>query len=142
MEVIEIKEDINVFYVTANPFPEDVPMAYERLKNRIGDPGERKFFGISHPNKQGVIIYLAAAEELEPGEAQRLGCNTFVIQKGNYISIMVKDHMNDSQSIGRSFQQLLSYPDIDPKGYCLEWYKNFTDPDVICMVGIISNSPA
>lgn len=136
MEIIEIKEDIKVFYLTANPFPDDVPATYERLKSRIIDPRDRRFFGISHPNKDGVIIYKASAEEFEPGESERYGCETFTIRKGTYRSIFIKDHISDSQSIGRSFQQLLSQTDIDPQGYCLEWYKNYIDPDVVCMVGI------
>jgi len=139
MEVIEIAQDIKVFYITANPFPDDVPTAYARLKDRIEDHQDRKYFGISYPNEEGVIIYMAAAEELEHGEAERFGCNTFTIKKGLYLSLSIKNHMKDSQSIGRSFQQLLSNSDIDPKGYCLEWYLNYTDPDVVCMVKLNPN---
>jgi hypothetical protein len=43
--------------------------------------------------------------------------------------------MKDSASIGNAFKQLLGNPDIDhANGYCLEIYKNYTDPDVNCLV--------
>ena len=34
-------------------------------------------------------------------------------------------------------QMLISQPDIDPNGYCLEWYLN--DMDVRCMVRLDDN---
>ncbi|MEW5844397.1 MAG: hypothetical protein AB1775_14150 [Bacteroidota bacterium] len=40
----------------------------------------RNFFGISSPNREGDIIYKAAVEELFAGEAEKLGCETFIIK--------------------------------------------------------------
>lgn len=138
MEKARVEEDISVFYLTAKSFPDGVMEAYEKLRLLIPDLRDRKFFGISSPNEKGEIIYKAAAEELEPGEAARLGCETFVIKKGAYISITIRNHFNDPSSIGNAFQKLISQPDIDPKGYCLEWYLNYTDNDVKCMVPLIA----
>jgi predicted transcriptional regulator YdeE len=135
MEKTTIETDIPVFYVTAKPFPDDVPDAYQRLHSKISNTSERRFFGISHPNEKGVIIYKAAAEELGLGEGAKYGCETFTIKKGEYVSIYIKDHMKDSTSIGDAFKKLLANPDIDhDNGYCLEIYKNYTDPDVNCLV--------
>lgn len=136
INTVTIEHDIKVFYVTAEPFPDDVPGAYDRLHTLITDNRDRVYFGISHPNEKGIIIYKAAAEELEDGEAEKYGCETFTIKKGNYIFIDIKNHMEDGTSIGNAFQKLLKNPDIDPQGYCLEWYLNYTDPDVRCMVGL------
>ncbi len=139
MEIINIDQDIKVFYVTAEVFPDSVPQTYEILNARIANAKpERKFFGISCPNAKGVIEYKAAAEELEAGEAEQYGCETFVIKKGPYACITIKNHFEDAASIGNAFQQLLAHPDLDPRGYCLEWYLNYTDPDVKCMVGLKS----
>ncbi len=136
METITIEHDIKVFFVQATTFPEGVIGAYDKLHSLITDKSERKYFGISHPNEKGVIIYKAAAEELEEGEAKKYGCDTFTIKKGNYIFIDIKNHMEDGANIGNAFHKLLKNPDIDPQGYCLEWYLNYTDPDVRCMVGL------
>jgi predicted transcriptional regulator YdeE len=135
MKTIAIDRDIKVFYVTANSFPKSIPETYETLKSRITNMNDdRKFFGISYPNEKGTIVYKAAAEELEAGETEKYGCEPFIIKKGKYICIEIKNHFQDASSIGNAFQKLLAHPDIDPQGYCLEWYLNYTDADVKCMV--------
>jgi predicted transcriptional regulator YdeE len=136
MEKVNIDKDIKVFYITATSFPEGVMDAYEKLHSIVKDADNRKYFGISQPNPQGTIVYKAATEELENGEAEKLGCETFVIQKGEYISITIKDHFNHPTSIGDAFRELIARPDIDPQGYCLEYYTNYKDKDVKCMVGL------
>lgn len=136
METTTIDKDITVFYITANPFPDDVPAAYGRLHTLITDDRERRYFGISHPNEKGIITYKAAAEELEDGEAEKYGCETFTIKKGKFIYTDIKNHSEDGTNIGNAFHKLLKNPNIDPQGYCLEYYLNYTDPDVRCMVGL------
>jgi len=138
MESIFLKQDIKVFYVTATSFPNGVMEAHKKLHSLIGSPVGRKFFGISHPETPSKIIYKAAVEESYPGEGEKLGCETFVIKKGQYISIYIKDFMKDIPKIGQSFQELLADERIDPKGCCVEEYIN--DKDVRCMVRLKDNS--
>ncbi len=82
--------------------------------------------------ENGVIVYKAAAEEINKGEGEKLNCGTLVLKKGKYSCLTINDYMKDIQSIGRSFKELLSYPGLDPNGYCVEWY--LTDKDVKCMI--------
>ncbi|MGZ3749781.1 MAG: transcriptional regulator [Mucilaginibacter sp.] len=131
METITLKNDIKVFYVTAKSFPEGIPEALEKLHALIPEPGDRSFFGLSRP-EQGPIVYRAAAEEIEPGEAEALKCRTIIIKKGNYISLTIHDYMNNLMQIGCSFRDLLAHPGLDPDGYCVEWYLN--DKEMKCMV--------
>jgi predicted transcriptional regulator YdeE len=139
MEIVTIEKDVPVLYVTAESFPNKIMDAYQELHSLIKDSNnDRMYFGISQPNEKGNIIYKAAAEELEPGEAEKYGCKSFTIKKGKYICIDIKNHMSDAASIGNAFQQLIAQPGIDPQGYCLEWYRNYTDPDVRCMVGLVN----
>ena len=131
METIILKNEIKVFYVTADSFPDGIMASWEKLHSLIPSPSERKFFGISRP-ENGAIKYMAAAEELSADEAEKLGCKPFVITEGRYISITIKDYIKDLPNIGKTFEILLSNPDIDPDGYCIEWY--IENKDVICMV--------
>ncbi len=131
METTTLDNDIRVFYVTAESFPDGITDAHHRLHELIPLSKNRKYFGISRP-ENGVIVYRAAAEELEKGEGEKLKCKTLILKKGKYISLTVSDFEKDIPSIGISFQKLLSQPDIDPEGYCVEWYSN--DRDVKCMV--------
>ena len=122
METIILDNDIKVFYITATSFPDGIMDAHKKLHALVPFSTDRKYFGISRPEKDGVIVYKAAAEEINQGEAEKLNCDTLVLEKGKYICLTINNYMKDIQSIDRSFKTLLSYPDLDPKGYCVEWY--------------------
>ncbi len=131
METINLEQDIRVLYVTAASFPERIYGAHQQLHKMVPFSEERRYFGISRP-ENGTIIYRAAAEELEEGEAERLHGDILILKKGNYACITVHDYMSDIQAIGRTFETMLVRPDLDPDGYCVEWY--YTRRDVRCMV--------
>ncbi len=131
METLILEKDIRVFYITATSFPEGIIDATQRLHALIPFSKNRKYFGISRP-ENGVIVYRSAAEELHKGEAETLACDTLTLKKGKYIGLTIKNYAKDMLSIDRAFKQLLAYPHLDPKGYCVEWYINETD--VTCMI--------
>ena len=136
MEKYFLEKDITVFYVQADSFPDGIKPAFDKLHSLVRTTSDRKFFGISFPEKPGKIIYRAAVEEIYPGEGKALGCESFIISKGDYISIYIQDFMKDIPSIGKAFEQLLKSPDIDPNGYCLEIYEGMAN--VRCMVPLKS----
>jgi len=131
METITIQQDIPVFYVPATSFPEGIMAAHQQLHALVPFSTGRRYFGISRP-EDGKIRYKAAAEELEPGEAEKFHCKKLVLKKGRYISETVLDYAKDDQLIAKTFQQLLEQPGLDPQGYCVEWY--ISGKDVRCMV--------
>ncbi len=134
MKNYNLEKDIHVICITATSFPDGVMDAYKKLQSLITDSKERRYFGISHPNKDGVIIYKACAEVKNEGEAEKLGLESFTIKAGDFASMYIEDHMKDPESIGNAFKELLKNPDLDPQGHCLEMYKDFDDKDVQCMV--------
>jgi hypothetical protein len=131
METITLPNDIKVFYVKAKSYPDGIQESHEKLHSLIKDQKERRYFGLSRP-EDGAIRYKAAAEELTPGEAEKLNCETLIIKKGKYTSIEINDYMKDLSGIGRAFDKLLQHPQLDLQGYCVEWYVN--NQKVICMV--------
>ncbi|MEJ7587400.1 MAG: hypothetical protein WKI04_07550 [Ferruginibacter sp.] len=131
MEITILENAVTVFYITAKSFPEGIPHAHKSLHALVPFLKERKYFGISRP-ENGVIIYRAAAEEIQPGEAGKLNCESLVLEKGKYISLTINDYNQDLQNIERSFKKLLEYPGLDPAGYCVEWYLD--DKEVKCMI--------
>lgn len=137
MEQYVINNDIRVMYLTAQKFPDDVPNTYTNLERKIADKTPRRYFGFSHPNKEGVIEYKACVEILVESEPHDYGLETFIIKSGKYASIFIQNHYDDGANIPNAFGKLLKHPKLDPKGYCLEMYKNFTDPDVLCLVPIL-----
>lgn len=135
MEIFTLGNDVKVFCETAKSFPEGIVKAHKELHSIVPFAEERRYYGISRPNAKGVIIYKAATEEIYQGEAEELGCETFNIKSGRYISLLISDYMNDIQNIAKAFQILKTHPGIDPEGYCIELYLN--EKDVRCMIKLI-----
>ena len=131
MEILTIDNDIKVLYIQATSFPDGILAAHQKLHTVIPYSTERKYLGISRP-ENGAIIYKAGAEELNPDEAEQFKLDILILKKGNYAYIDIHNYMNDLQGIGQAFNQLTELPNIDPQGYCVEWYIN--DKDVKCMV--------
>jgi len=137
MESFFLEQDVKVFYVKAISFPDGILEAHQKLHSLIKSPAGRRFFGISYPEGPGKIIYKAAVRESYPGEGKLLDCETFVIKKGKYISIYIKDFMSDIPAIGKAFQEFLVDKRIDSNGCCVEEYIN--DKDVRCMIRLKDN---
>ena len=132
MEKYELVNDIIVMYVPAASFPDGIQSAFDNLHSRLPSIDDRILFGISWPDKNGKIIYKAAAEEKYDDEGKKYELENFTITKGTYISELLKDYKKDVSQIADIFRQLLRHPGLGTNGYCLEWYKG-TD-DVLCLV--------
>ena len=131
MKKYELVKDIEVMYVPAQSFPEGILAAFEKLETKLVSTGDRTFFGLSSPNKNGNIMYKAATDEKYSGEGKKYELDNFTIRKGTYLSELIKDYKKDLQQIGVVFQQLPDHPELDTNSYCLEWYKG---DDVLCLV--------
>ena len=131
MENFTLDKDIKVYCVTAKSFPDGVLEAHQKLHALVPYSQERKYFGISRP-ENGKIMYKSAADELVKGDLSKHDLEEFIIPKGRYRYHIVKNFMQNIPAIGETFQQLISQPDIDPNGHCIEWY--LSDKDVKCMV--------
>ncbi|MES2679034.1 MAG: transcriptional regulator [Bacteroidota bacterium] len=136
METLIFDQDLKVLYVTARSFPDGIMAAHEQLHKLVPPGALRKYFGLSRPepdsNPPGTIVYKAAAEELTPGEAEKYNCGTLLLRKGKYACLNVKDYQANLPAIDKTFKILLALPNLDTRGYCVEWYLN--DRDVKCMV--------
>ncbi|MDO6435702.1 hypothetical protein Q4E93_34125 [Flavitalea sp. BT771] len=133
MEILELEKDIKVFYITARSFPEGIKEATDKLHSLFSFSEKRNIFGLSRPENGREIVYRAAAEELEVGEAERLNCETLIIKKGMYYSLTIHDFRKDIMAIDRAFKELLKQANLDPEGFCVEWYGT-TDESVKCMI--------
>lgn len=133
MEISTLDHDIKVLYVTAAAFPEGVPDAHARLHKLVPFSEDRNYFGLSRPENNGPIVYRAAAEEKSLGEAEKYHCETLILKKGKYICLTVTDFRKDPRSMDRAFRELLAVQNLDPEGYCVEWYANDKE-EVKCMI--------
>ena len=60
-------------------------------------------------------------------EPEKLNCETDLIKKGTYYGTVMTDFMKNIPEISNIFKQLLTHPELDPEGYCLEIYLNNSD---------------
>ncbi|WP_345949935.1 transcriptional regulator [Mucilaginibacter sp. PAMB04274] len=130
MENYHQPQDLHIMYVTADSFPEGIEAAFKKLERLVGGSSNREFFGLSKPDR-GTIVYRAGVLRLNPEEATPYGLETYIMEKGNYITLTVYNFMDNIQAIGSAFQQLLHTHQLDPVAWCIERY---TGNDVICMV--------
>ena len=93
MESIILNEDIKVICVRAKSFPHGIVEAFKTLENLDPTICERPFYGISSEDNDGNIIYKAAVAEAYEGEGAKFNCEIFVIRKGKYLVITLKDYM-------------------------------------------------
>ncbi|HNF13084.1 MAG TPA: hypothetical protein PK453_05400 [Leptospiraceae bacterium] len=133
MNTFQIEKDIPVVYETADSFPNGIQAAFDSLHKKLGDKKQRKIFGMSRPEGKKGIVYRACAEELFPGEAEKLALPKLVIQAGNWYCTEIKDVMKDPSQIEEAFREYIYKPDIDPDGYCVELYSE-DNRDVKCLV--------
>lgn len=130
MEDYLFENDIVLVCKKASKFPDGVQEAFETLHASIPFSTERKFMSISWMNEFGEIIYLAGAELLDDESFPEL--EKFTFKKGKYLGTILEDFMKDIPKMGRLFQELCRDPELDPEGYCVEWY--FNEKDVKCFV--------
>lgn len=132
MEKVVVKENINILCLPAQKFPDTIAETHHQLREMIPHKEGRRFFGLSRPNANGVVGYAAAAEQLETSEADILGLQEYTVPEGTYYCITLSNLSKDTAAISQAFDEILKQPDIDPNGFCLEWYPNETD--IHCMV--------
>jgi len=135
METFHFDNNIRVFCIAAESFPNGVLAAHQKLHKMLPTSESRNFFGISYGGKDG-IVYKAAVEESFPEEAEKYGCEKFIIPQGDYIGETLIDWCKDETMVGKTFRKLLSDPRLDKNGFCLEIYLNETD--MRCLVKIES----
>ena len=133
MNTITIENDMTFIYVEATSFPDGVMESWNELHRIIPFNSERVYVGLSRPEGNKGIVYKACALILNTDETT-FGLQQIALLKGDYFSEEYPDYMKDLQKIGTIFHSMLSSPEIDPEGYCVEWYLG--KEDLRCMVKI------
>jgi predicted transcriptional regulator YdeE len=135
METIDLKDDIIVFYMTAENFPEGIQQTFDTLTETVPDAQERTYFGISNGAPNGKIVYKAAIQA-HSEEKVPAGCSVQTIHKGRYRAITITDWRNHMNSFSEAFMTLLKDPDMDTTHPCVEWYHE--NESVRCMIRLRS----
>jgi hypothetical protein len=131
MQTYHLPADRAVFGRPVTTFPEGIGEAFEALVKKIPGGFNRSFYGISYM-ASGHMVYIAAAEEREPGEAEKYDCERYTIEKGDYLAIPVMDWRSKTDSIKDVFHELMQDSRVNASKPAVEWYKN--DDEMWCMI--------
>jgi len=134
METYYIQHDIRVFGRQVVTFPLGVKEAFDELVHVVPEGLNRSYYGLSHLDAGGNIIYYAAVEEYAIGEGKKLGYDYYTIGKGEYLSAAIKNWLSKTDCIKDVFHEMMQDKRFDNITPCVEWYKS--DEEMVCMLKI------
>ena len=134
METYNLKSDLKVFGKEVRTFPLGVAEAFHELITMIPDGSHRAYYGISHIDEMGKIIYKAAAEENYAGEAEKYNCKRYLIEKGEYLAVSITNWRDNTDCIKDAFHDMMEDDRADKTGEVVEWYK--TETEMLCLVKV------
>ena len=138
MEDFKLDENIRLLCIRAASFPGGIRAAQEKLSAIPETGSSRNHFGVSYLYDD-EILYLAGVAVQGVNENIPAGCESYTLNKGNYISIYIPDFAKDTTQIEKAFKKLLADRRIVENECCAEWYlpegSDFSNAkDVRCMV--------
>src|SRR5664279_4583998 len=95
METYTLPKDIKVFGMQVVRFPLGVKQAFDELMHAVADGSKRAYYGLSHMDKEGNIVYYAAVEETLEGEGKKFGYDYYSIPQGKYLAETITDWMQN-----------------------------------------------
>ena len=134
MELLELENDVQAFGFQVKSFPEGVPEAFDALIAMVPEGLGRSYYGISYMDDQDKVVYIAAVEERNDGEAEKNNCKRYTLERGKYAAVTLKDWRQKTCTIKDIFHEMMDAPHIDHTKPCIEWYKN--DDEMLCMLKV------
>jgi hypothetical protein len=134
METYNLKNDLKVFGKQVPTFPVGVGEAFHALITMIPGGSHRAYYGISHMDETGKIIYKAVAEEKYPGEAEKYNCERYIIEEGEYLATTITDWRDNTDCIKDVFHDMMEDNRADKTKEVVEWYK--TETEMLCLVKV------
>ena len=131
MEKYTLSNDKKVFGIRVKTFPLGIGEAFGSLAEMISEGYDRSYYGIGQM-MNNEVVYIAAAEEKYEGEAEKYNCESYTIEKGEYLIEMIRDWRQKTDSIKDVFNEMMRDTRFDNTQPCIEWYKD--DDEMLCLV--------
>lgn len=131
MEIYHITRNIKVFGSVVENFPKGVGEAFQELIEKIPNGHGRVYYGISWCIGND-ITYIAAAEQKSEDEPAKYNCDSYTIEKGDYLCIAVDNWQSKVDCIKDFFAEIMKDERADNKTPAIEIYKN--DKELLCMI--------
>ena len=138
MDTYEINKDIPVFGFQVKTFPEGIGEAFDSLIAMVPEGLNRSYYGIAYMTLKNEVVYIAAVEEKNKGEAEKNRCERYTIEKGKYVVVQVLGWRQKTDRIKDVFESMMKEKNVDLTKPCVEWYKN--DDEMLCMLKALPSS--
>lgn len=132
MEIYNLQHDVKVFGFRVTSFPAGIGEAFELLIKTVPGGFDRPYYGISYMDKDGQMIYNAAALEKYEGEAEKYNFEKYIIEKGEYQAVTVSGWREKTACIKDVFYEIIQDSRVDKTKPAVEWYKN--NDEMVCMI--------
>ena len=136
IETYVVNKDIPAFGFQVKTFPDGVGEAFDKLIAMVPEGLNRSYYGISYMTSDNKVLYIAAVEEKNSGEAESNNCESYEIEKGKYLTVTVLDGRQKIHCIKDVFHDMMRAKNVDHGKPCVEWYKN--DDEMMCMIKLTS----
>ena len=132
MKEYRLQNDVKTFGFRVKTFPEGIGEAFDQLVKLFPANEQRSYYGLAESGKDGGMLYYALAEEKFEGEAKKYGYPARIIEKGDYLTVTVKDWQSKTGDIKHIFMEMMEDDRVAKDKPCVEWYK--TMDEMWCMV--------
>jgi hypothetical protein len=114
----------------ADPFPQGVQAAFERIESRLPTLRGRKLYGVTFDRQEGLEYYAGVVPEHE-GEAAALGLPILAIDAGLWARTRLHDWEQSIDKIPAVVDALAEKHGMDDSRPVLEFYRSRTELDVL-----------
>jgi len=117
----DLNDDIVVFYIAAESFPEGITAAFDKLEATITDLSDRHIYGITECTGD-KLAYMACAKAHFNNEGIQYGLPTYIIPKGKYWYYTLDNWRENLQEIPKLFARFENAPSVKKQTICVEDY--------------------
>ncbi|MBS1597007.1 MAG: hypothetical protein JST75_02195 [Bacteroidetes bacterium] len=132
MDTYKLQDDVKTFGFRVKNFPNGIGEAFESLLKLFPKDESRSYYGVGEFGNDGSILYYALAEEKFDGEGKKYGYPVKLVEKGEYLVVVVKNWTNKTDCIKDVFAEIMIDKRVAAGKPCVEWYK--TMDEMWCMV--------
>ena len=131
MKEFIIEKTVRVIGSPVKTFPNGIETAFRNLMTSLPNGDKRVYYGIGECTSSG-IVYIAAAEQITPGEGEKFGLQSYEIEEGKYLAVEVLNWRPKTSSIKDVFELMYQHQKADRTKPSVEIYLD--DNKMLCLV--------
>jgi len=125
--------ELALIVARAEPFPEGIQAAFERIEGGLPTLRGRRFYGLAYDQRDGFEYFAGVVAE-DDDEPVRLGLPTMVVGAGDWARTRLRDWEENSHLIPVLIAALIEMHGRDESRPVLEFYRSRTELELLVPV--------